>query len=179
MRNPFKRKTKRASTDMPCTLETSAALDAGSPAVSAAAPEEGGIEGRLVVMGRESTFSDEVVDYAIDMARRMSFEIVALNSAPLSCDSFSLFSTSRSKLCQEFQSIAEKNALAFRQASEAAGVPFVHVVRFDEPEQALAGLQREFEHIEFVIADAQPAAVTEQTAEARRPQSEVLVYSMI
>ena len=178
MRNPFKRNKKTASTDARCTLTSTATTDADVAAAIAGA-DGNCIEGRLVVMGRESTFSGEVVDYAIDMARRMSFEILALNSAPLSCDSFSLFSTSRSKLCEEFQAISDKNALAFRQSAEAAGVPFVHVVKFDEPEQALASLQKEFKNIEFVIADAQPATVAEQASETRRPQNEVLVYSMI
>jgi hypothetical protein len=136
-------------------------------------------EGRLLVMGRESAFSSEVIDYAIDMARRMSFEILALNSAPLSCDSFNLFSTSRSKLCQEFQSISEKNAIAFRHEAEANGIPFTHVVKFDEPDQALAGVQREYGNIEFVISEAQPAAAVDQVAESNRPRNEVLVYSMI
>ena len=88
-------------------------------------------------MGNESRFSGEQIEYAVDMAQRMSYEILAMNSAPLSCDSFSLFSTSRNKLCQEFQSISESNASAFREAAETQGVPFTHVVKFDEPEQAL------------------------------------------
>lgn len=139
----------------------------------------GEIEGKLVVMGRESAFSQEVVDYAIDMARRMSFEILALNSAPLNCDSFGLFSTSRNKLCDEFQAISTKNVAAFREAAEANGIPFTHVVKFDEPEQALANVQREFGNIEFVISEAQQPAVTERAAESNRPKNEVLVYSMI
>ena len=157
--------------------------DAPSDAVAMASSDADGqaIDGRLVVMGNESTFSREVIDYAIDMARRMSFEILALNSTPLSCDAFSMFSSSRNKLCEEFKTISDQNAMAFRQAAEMAGVPFVHVVKFDEPDQALASVQQEFRNIEFVISDAQrqPRATADQVAEASRPQSEVLVYSMI
>ena len=43
---------------------------------------------QLLVVGRESTFSKEIIDYALDMAQRMSYEILALNTAPLSCDTF-------------------------------------------------------------------------------------------
>jgi hypothetical protein len=113
------------------------------------------------------------------MAQRMSYEILALNSAPLSCDSFNLFSTSRSKLCQEFKSISEAHAADFRKAAEMKGVPFVHVVKFDEPEQALACLQKEYDNIEFVIADARPHTSVENVTESNRPKSELLVYSMI
>ena len=178
MRNPFRRAKKNTRTELSnnekglttATIDTSATVSASGA---------GGVEGRLVVMGHESMFSDEVVDYAIDMARRMSYEILALNSAPLSCDSFSLFSTSRSKLCQEFRSISENNASSFRQTAEAEGVPFVHVVKFDEPEQALASLQQEYKNIEFVISDTQPQAVENRVTESNRPKNELLVYAMI
>jgi hypothetical protein len=123
-------------------------------------------------MGRDSTFSREVMDYAVDMARRMSFEILALNSAPLNSDSFSLFSTSRNKLCDEFKAISMKNVAAFREAAEASGIPFTHVVKFDEPEQALADVQCEFGNIEFVISEAQQPAVSERATEIHRPKND-------
>ena len=178
MRNPFKRAKKTTQNDNTQSEKgvAAATLDDG---VTRNESGDGNVEGRLVVMGNESMFSDEVVDYAIDMAQRMSYEILALNSAPLSCDSFSLFSTSRNKICQEFRSISEKNAADFSKAAEEKGIPFVHVVKFDEPEQALASLQQEYDNIEFVIADAQPQASVDNVAESSRPRSEVLVYSMI
>jgi len=46
----------------------------------------------LLVVGQESSFSQEIIDYALEMAKRMSYEIVALNTAPLSCDTFKMFS---------------------------------------------------------------------------------------
>ena len=33
---------------------------------------------KLLVVGRESSFSKEIIDYALEMAQRMSFEIIAL-----------------------------------------------------------------------------------------------------
>jgi hypothetical protein len=178
MRNPFKRagKKKTAATlqndnrretenttmDMPEKCDTTTAT-----------------QGKLLVMGQESAFSSEVMDYAIDMAQRMSFEILALNSAPLSCDSFSRFSTSRSKLCQEFQALSEESVTAFRDAAEANGIAFTHIVKYDEPDQALVGVQREYGNIEFVISDAQQPSTTDRVANNNRPRNEVLVYSMI
>jgi hypothetical protein len=136
-------------------------------------------EGKLLVMGREGSFSSEVIDYAIDMAQRMSFEIVALNSAPLSCDAFNLLSTAQKKLCEEFQSLSEKNAQSFRLQAEAKGIAFTHVIKYDEPEAALASVQREYANIEFVISEPQASAITDQAVASNRPRSEVLVYSMI
>ena len=39
---------------------------------------------KLLVMGRESDFSKEIIDYALEMAQRMSYDFLALNTAPLS-----------------------------------------------------------------------------------------------
>jgi len=178
MRNPFKRagKNKTAATlqndHRRETENTTMGMPENSDTTTAT-------QGKLLVMGQESAFSSEVMDYAIDMAERMSFEILALNSAPLSCDSFGRFSTSRSKLCQEFQALSEESVMAFRDAAEIKGIAFTHVVKYDEPEQALVGVQREYGNIEFVISDAQPPATTDRAANNNRPRNEVLVYSMI
>ena len=173
MRNPFKKKKQNQTANQ----------DRRKHRVETPVLEESSeietTEGKLLVVGREGIFSNEVIDYAIDMARRMSFEIVALNSAPLSCDSFDLLSASRKKLCQEFQSIAEKNAAAFRQIADANGVAFSHVVKFDNPDQAMASVQKEVGNIEFVISEAQQPTTDDRVAESNRPHSEVLVYSMI
>ncbi len=178
MRNPFKRTKKAAATSVIHneTGKEAAVVRSDASSIEQAAATT---EGKLLVMGRESAFSEEVVTYAIDMAQRMSFEILALNSAPLSCDSFSLFSTSRRKICHEFQSISEENALAFRQAAEANCIPFTHVVKFDDPEQALSSVQREYGKIEFVISDSPEQSAVDRVTNSNRPRNEVLVYSMI
>ncbi|GAG26858.1 unnamed protein product, partial [marine sediment metagenome] len=85
---------------------------------------------RLLVMGRESTFSKEIIDYALDMAQRMSYEILALNTAPLSCETFKLFSSSRNQICEEFKSMSEKSAGLFQEAAAEKRIPFDHVVMF-------------------------------------------------
>jgi len=69
---------------------------------------------KLVVVGRESVFSQEIVDYALEMAERMSYEIIALNTAPLSCDTFKLFSASRDKICEDFENLSQKTSKPFR-----------------------------------------------------------------
>ena len=178
MRNPFKRAKKITQTDSPVSEN---GLPAATIDDSAMLTEKdrGDVEGRLVVMGHESMFSNEVIDYAIDMAQRMSYEILALNSAPLSCGAFNLLSTSQKKLCEEFKSLSEKRAMSFRLRAEESGIPFVHVVKFDEAEAALTNVQREYGNIEFVISEQQPPSTVNRITDSNRPRSEMLVYSMI
>jgi hypothetical protein len=134
---------------------------------------------KLLVVGRESTFSREVIDYALEMAQRMSYEIVALNTAPLSCETFKLFSTSRSKICQEFQKISEENVGVFRQAAEKIGIPVSHVVKFCEANEALEEMKKEYGDIEFVISEAEEEQVTRRVEEGERVRQDIFVYTMV
>jgi hypothetical protein len=134
---------------------------------------------KLLVVGRESTFSREVIDYALEMAQRMSYEIVALNTAPLSCETYKLFSSSRNKICQEFKNISQENAGVFRQAAERIGISVTHVVKFSEPNEALEEMKKEYGEIEFVISEAQEDQLTSRVEEGERARQDIFVYTMV
>jgi len=135
--------------------------------------------GKLVVVGRESEFPMDLVSYALDMAERLSYEIVALNTAPLSCETFKFFSSSRSKLCQDFQSLAEQSAATFRDEVLQRGLSFTHVVKFCDIDEALSELQGEIGGIDFIVSDARQEAVQQPPGEGPRLQSEIVVYAMV
>jgi gas vesicle protein len=134
---------------------------------------------KLLVVGREATFSREIIDYALEMAARMSYEIMALNTAPLSCESFKLFSFSRNKLCEEFRDISKENVRAFQEEAEKMGISFSHVVKFSEPDEALQEIKREHEDIEFVVSEAEEEQAANRAEEGERPRREMFVYSMV
>ena len=133
---------------------------------------------KLLVVGRESTFSREVIDYVLEMAQRMSYEIIALNTAPLSGDTFRLFSSSQKKLCKDFQTLSEENIKAFQEGAAAQGIPFAHVIKFSEPDEALEEMKREYAGIEFVVSEAEEAYVANRAEEVQRARREIFVYSM-
>jgi hypothetical protein len=134
---------------------------------------------RLLVMGRESTFSKEIIDYAIDMAQRMSYEILALNTAPLSCETFKLFSSSRNQVCEEFKSMSEQSAGLFQEAAAEKGIPFDHVVMFSEPEEALESINREHKDIAFVVSESVEDREESRIEEGERLRRNLYVYSMV
>jgi hypothetical protein len=138
-----------------------------------------GHHGKLVVVGRESDFPRDLVEYALDMAERLSYEIVALNTAPLSCDTFKFLSSSRTKLCQDFRGLSEKSAAGFESEVTQRGIPFTHVVKFSDVDEALEELQTEIGGIDFIVSDVQEAAVEEAPVEGERLQSEIVVYAMV
>ena len=135
--------------------------------------------GKLLVVGNESTFSQEVIDYALEMAHRMSYEILALNTAPLSCETFKLFSSSRNKICQEFQEVSAENARAFQEKAEQRGISFSCVVKFREPDDALEEIKREFKDIEFVVSEVEETQVSNRPEERERPRQGIFVYAMV
>ncbi len=134
---------------------------------------------KLLVVGRESTFSTEIIDYSLEMAARMSYEILALNTAPLSCESFKLLSFSRNKLCEEFRDISKRNVSLFQKQAEEMGVSFSHVVKFSEPDEALEEIKREYTDIEFVVSEAEEEQIANRAEEGERPRHEMFVYSMV
>lgn len=135
--------------------------------------------GKLVVVGRESEFPGDLVAYALDMAERLSYEIVALNTAPLSCETFKFFSSSRSKLCQDFQNLSEESAADFRNEVLTRGLVFTHVVKFCDIDDALTELQEEIGGIDFIVSDVQQEAPPQPQSEGPRPESEIVVYAMV
>ena len=135
--------------------------------------------GKLLVVGQESRFSREVVDYALDMAKRLSYDILALNTAPLSCETFKLFSSSHRKLCQDFRALSEENVKPFQEAAEAQGISFAHVIKFSDRDEAVEEVNREFGSIEFVISDTEEERPADRPEEGERAQQAIYVYSMI
>jgi len=133
---------------------------------------------KLVVVGRESIFSKGIIDYAIEMAERMSYEIVALNTAPLSCETFRL-SSSRDQICTDFQMLSEQNVRPFREEAEKRGIPFSHVVKFSESYEVLKQLRKEIGEFEFVISEEEQDVSTSRAETGERPRQEIFVYSML
>ena len=134
---------------------------------------------KLLVMGRESAFSKEIIEYALEMAQRMSYEILALNTAPLSCETFKLFSSSRKQVCEEFKSMSEKNAGLFQETAAENGIPFDHVVMFSEPEEALESITRKHRDIAFVVSESVEDRSESRTEEGERLRRNLYVYSMV
>jgi predicted alpha/beta-fold hydrolase len=134
--------------------------------------------GRLLVVGREGTFSREVIDYAIEMAQRLSYEILALNTAALSGETFRLFSSSHRKLSEDFRALSEKNARPFQQEAERVGVSFAHVVKFGDRDEAIDEVNREFGNIEFVVSDTEEERLVDRPEEGERATQPIYVYSV-
>lgn len=134
---------------------------------------------KLIVVGQEGTFSREMIDYALDMAKRMSYEIVALNTAPFSCDTFKLFSSSRDQLCMDFKELSTKNADIFQKEAARKEISFSHVIKFNEIDEAIASVCKEFGEVAFVVSESQEQQTDSRIEQGERLQQKLFVYSVV
>jgi len=178
----IKQKFSKASAEMDKYQEAITFAEAGEAEHAMAAMAEQTEEQQtmqLLVAGRESTFSKEIVDYALDMAQRMSYDILALNTAPLSCETFKLFSSSRNQICEEFKSMSEKNAAMFQQAAAEKGIAFDHIVMFSEADEALQEVTRNNKNIAFVVSESIEDRAENRIEEGERLRQHLYVYSVV
>lgn len=178
----IKQKFSKASAEMDKYQEAITFAQAGEAehALSAVAEQrEEAKPMQLLVVGRESAFSKEIVDYALEMAQRMSYEILALNTAPLSCETFKLFSSSRNQICDDFKSLSQKNAAMFQEAAAERGIAFDHVVMFSEADEALQEISKNNKNIAFVVSESIEDRAESRVEEGERLRQNMYVYSLV
>ncbi len=130
-----------------------AVAEADSAEETAPAGVREGRKGQLLVLGQQSGFPGELVDYALDMAARLSYDVIALNAAGFSQETFRSFPGARDKVCQDFMAVSEENVLPFRKAAAEKGVPFSHLVKFSSSDEAIAEVRGEVGDIDYVICE--------------------------
>jgi hypothetical protein len=107
---------------------------------------------KILVVGRGPSFSSRLVEYAIGYAKRMSYEIVAVNCAGLAGGSSGRLGLSQEELFQDFRDQAAMGVevLATRAAEE--GLPFRHVVRPDSVGHAVQELEEDLGRVHFILS---------------------------
>ncbi len=113
---------------------------------------------KILVVGGEEGFSDKLVHYAVGMAERMGYEIVALNVIPAGNR---LFSMLNEKVREELRARTAEEAEAFKKRAEERNILFSHNVKFGDFDKSIKEAHREFKRISFVLTE--PEHVTEKS----------------
>ncbi len=133
----------------------------------------------LVVATLESRFSDEMVDYALDMAKRMDYGIIAVNAANLTHDVTSFFSTTQEELYADYKDTAGRNVTPFKEKASELGLKFAHTTSQANVDHAIADITKECGHIEFIISENKsPAAIRDAAVNQDRIAQRLCVYSV-
>lgn len=97
---------------------------------------------KILVVGKEGTFTENVMTYAVHLAERLDYDILAL-------------SVDTAHTGETFRKSAIKAAGIFRKRAAKRGVFCDHVTKFGELGMAVEELNHEVKRIEFVITDSE------------------------
>ncbi len=118
---------------------------------------------RILVLGNEDTFADYLVEYALEMAERFNYEIIALNALPLSKKT-RILSGFADEIAERFRHNAERAGLRFQSRAEERGIAFRQEIRLMSEQKALRSLHKETSDIEFVLTEPEPSMTGEQAS---------------
>ncbi|MFP5213816.1 MAG: hypothetical protein ACLGPL_10605 [Acidobacteriota bacterium] len=104
-------------------------------------PEIGRTDRRkIMVVGREGDFSEEVIDYATHLAERLDYDLLAVSVA-------------EEPMGEIFERMARKAAGDIGQRAGRRGIHCEHVIRYGETGAAVKQVVHEARRIELVITD--------------------------
>lgn len=133
----------------------------------------------LIVASNDDRFSKEMIEYAMDMAERMGFGIIAVNAANITHEMTDFFSTTYDALCKDFSNSAQKNITVFKNLSREHGVEFTHEIKFSATDRAIKDVTKEYGQVEFIISKNQENQRSQNTAtNENRVSQRLCVYSL-
>jgi len=114
---------------------------------------------KILVVSQGETLDTEVMDYAVNLAERLGYDLVALSVNPALGQKGRFFSPYRRHLREKFSQRALAAGEALKRKLAFKGISFEQVVKFGALAQAVAEVNRKTKRIEFVIA---PAGIKEE-----------------
>ncbi len=117
---------------------------------------------KILVVGNEAGFSETLSNYAIEMAERMNYEIVALNVIPMGKR---LASFLHDRIKEELQTRTEDAAEAFKTKALEKNIPFTHTVKFGEIDRMIKALNGEFKRVSFILSEPEHVPDGDSTRE--------------
>lgn len=120
----------------------------------------------ILAIGREDSFSEALTEYSLAMAKRLGFELVALNvtDAPLS-----LPAARREDAIEFFKQSSAKNISALKEQAEKDGVTFNHVIEIGDQDAAIDNLHAEYPGMRYVLTEPDPEVAKKSNGKADIP----------
>jgi len=106
---------------------------------------------KILVVGGDDGFSETLMNYAVGMAGRMNYEIVALSVIPVGKRILNLLN--EKKVAAELKTQTHQMAEAFRAKAEGKKIPFTHIVKFGPFDRVVKETHKEVKRIAFVLAE--------------------------
>jgi hypothetical protein len=107
---------------------------------------------KILVLGQEDTFTEQVMEYATLLAERLAYELLALSVGPLASEK--LPSPFGQYQQEEFTRQATAAAALLEQKAAPRNIRCTHVVKFGDVAKAVEEINQEYRRIELVITDS-------------------------
>jgi len=125
---------------------------------------------KILVIGHENGFSERLSEYALDMAKRLDFELVALNvtSAPLS-----LSGDKREAAIAAFTQGAQKSGAELEKKASANNIVFTHRIEIAHQDEIVEKLHRQDSGLRYVLTEPDP-----EVAQKRKERVAIPVFDL-
>jgi hypothetical protein len=124
--------------------------DSGSPV----SPKQGDVKRKILVVAKNYTFTEAVIDYAANLAQRLGYDIIAVNVNPVLAQSGNFYSPYNQHLKGKFSERARSAWLPVAEELANQGIHGDHLVKFEDLAEAIKDLNHTVKRIDFVITDA-------------------------
>jgi len=106
---------------------------------------------KILVVGHGDPFPEAVMDYALQVAERLGFDLVAVSVSPDYEAGVPYLASYRKYLEDDFTRKAALAANIFGQQARAKNLNFSHLVKFGDLSQVVEQLPQEIKRVEFVL----------------------------
>ena len=133
--------------------EAGAAMASFSMSQAAADGRSSQVKRKILVVGKGSTFTPAVMDYAVNLAQRLGYDLIGMSLNPTLEQLGKFFSPYNLRLRSKFSQQAQAAWELVRPGLAQQGINSEHVVKFTEVAEAVKDLNHEVKRIDFVITD--------------------------
>lgn len=113
---------------------------------------------QILVVGN-TTFSSNLVQYALKMGQRLDCQIVAVNTTTLPV---AFTDQQRERAQEEFYATATKAGVQFAELADSIGVSFTHLMRIGEEEEVIPEVAEQHPGIRYVLTEPQSEGAADQ-----------------
>ena len=133
--------------------EAGAAVASFSMSQAAADGRSSQVKRKILVVGKGSTFTPAVLDYAVNLAQRLGYDLIGMSLNPTLEQLGKFFSPYNLRLRSKFSQQAQAAWELVRPDLAQQGINSEHVVKFADVAEAVKDLNHEVKRIDFVITD--------------------------
>jgi hypothetical protein len=101
---------------------------------------------KILVVASEERFSDMLINYSLEMARRLDFELLTLN----------VTDARQKEEIARFQNESKQNFASLQEQAEKAGVSVNHLIEIGDLDDVVHKLKTQFPGMRYVLTEPDP-----------------------